>query len=259
MYLRLAFAVAAHLEPEILVVDEVLAVGDADFQRKCLGKMGDVAESGRTVLFVSHNMSAILRLTEETIVLDKGRVIKRAPSAEAVDFYLNRGMSKLGERYWEDDEVPANAAPFRPLAIRVVDKDGVVSDSMRSVDPITIEIDYELEQDITGLRVGYYLNSTRGEAIFTSFDTDSETLFKEYNMRAKGVYTSRCVIPANTLNEGRFVLGVNASSYRVRRYFQDDQALSFSVDASGAPGTHWPEPRPGGVRLPLAWDIQEKG
>ena len=259
MYLRLAFAVAAHLEPEILVVDEVLAVGDADFQRKCLGKMGDVAESGRTVLFVSHNMSAILRLTEETIVLDKGRVIKRAPSAEAVDFYLNRGMSKLGERYWEDDEVPANAAPFRPLAIRVVDKDGVVSDSMRSVDPITIEIDYELEQDITGLRVGYYLNSTRGEAIFTSFDTDSETLFKQYNMRAKGVYTSRCVIPANTLNEGRFVLGVNASSYRVRRYFQDDQALSFSVDASGAPGTHWPEPRPGGVRLPLAWDIQEKG
>lgn len=259
MYLRLAFAVAAHLEPEILVVDEVLAVGDADFQRKCLGKMGDVAESGRTVLFVSHNMSAILRLTEETIVLDKGRVIKRAPSAEAVDFYLNRGMSKLGERYWEDDEVPANAAPFRPLAIRVVDKDGVVSDSMRSVDPITIEIDYELEQDITGLRVGYYLNSTRGEAIFTSFDTDLETLFKEYNMRAKGVYTSRCVIPANTLNEGRFVLGVNASSYRVRRYFQDDQALSFSVDASGAPGTHWPEPRPGGVRLPLAWDIQEKG
>ncbi|NLA79218.1 MAG: ABC transporter ATP-binding protein [Chloroflexi bacterium] len=259
MYLRLAFAVAAHLEPEILVVDEVLAVGDADFQRKCLGKMGDVAESGRTVLFVSHNMSAILRLTEETIVLDKGRVIKRAPSAEAVDFYLNRGMSKLGERYWEDDEVPANAAPFRPLAIRVVDKDGVVSDSMRSVDPITIEIDYELEQDITGLRVGFYLNSTRGEAIFTSFDTDSETLFKQYNMRAKGVYTSRCVIPANTLNEGRFVLGVNASSYRVRRYFQDDQALSFSVDASGAPGTHWPEPRPGGVRLPLAWDIQEKG
>jgi len=259
MYLRLAFAVAAHLEPEILVVDEVLAVGDADFQRKCLGKMGDVAESGRTVLFVSHNMSAILRLTEETIVLDKGKVIKRAPSAEAVDFYLNRGMSKLGERYWEPDEVPANSAPFKPLAIRVVDKDGMVSDNVRSVDPIAIEIDYELEQDITGLRVGYYLNSTRGEAIFTSFDTDSETLFKEYTMRPKGVYTSRCLIPADTLNEGRFVLGVNASSYMVRRYFQDDQALSFSVDASGAPGTHWPEPRPGGVRLPLEWDIHEKG
>jgi lipopolysaccharide transport system ATP-binding protein len=113
MYLRLAFAVAAHLEPEILVVDEVLAVGDADFQRKCLGKMGDVADSGRTVLFVSHNMSAIQRLTQDSIVLDKGKVLLRAPSSEAVDFYLNRGLSKLGERFWEEDEVPVFSAPFR--------------------------------------------------------------------------------------------------------------------------------------------------
>jgi lipopolysaccharide transport system ATP-binding protein len=91
MYLRLAFAVAAHLEPEILVVDEVLAVGDAEFQRKCLGKMSSVAEAGRTVLFVSHNMSAILRLTDETIVLEGGRIAVRAPSAEAVDYYLEAG------------------------------------------------------------------------------------------------------------------------------------------------------------------------
>ena len=97
MYLRLAFAVAAHLEPEILVVDEVLAVGDAEFQKKCLGKMGDVAQQGRTVLFVSHNMSAILRLTQETIVLKKGRLIKRAPTQEAVDFYLASGQAETGE------------------------------------------------------------------------------------------------------------------------------------------------------------------
>jgi len=80
MYLRLAFAVAAHMEPEILVVDEVLAVGDAEFQRKCLGKMSDVASQGRTVLFVSHNMSAILRLTQESILLEKGKLVLRAPS-----------------------------------------------------------------------------------------------------------------------------------------------------------------------------------
>ena len=258
MYLRLAFAVAAHLEPEILVVDEVLTMGDADFQRKSLGKMGDVASSGRTVLFVSHNMSAILRLTQESIVLDKGRVLMRAPSAEAVDFYLNRGLSKLGERYWEEDEIPASSSPFKPLAIRIVDKDGNVSDSVRSVDPITIEIDYELSDDITGLRVGYYLLTPRGEPVFTSFDTDSEELFREYAGRAKGVYASRCVIPANTLNEGRFVLGMNASSYRIKRYFQDDQALSFTVDASGAPGTQWPEPRPGAVRPALDWTINER-
>ena len=259
MYLRLAFAVAAHLEPEILVVDEVLAVGDADFQRKCLGKMGDVADSGRTVLFVSHNMSAILRLTQDSIVLDKGKVLLRAPSAEAVDFYLNRGLSKLGERFWEEDEVPVSSAPFRPLAIRVLDKTGQVSDSVRSVEPIRIEIDYELTEDVTGLRVGYYLFTTRGEPIFTSFDIDSEELFKEYTARSKGIYTSRCTIPADTLNEGRFLLGVNASSYGIRRYFQDDQALSFSVDASGAPGTHWPEPRPGPVRPVLGWEIEQKG
>ena len=91
MYLRLAFAVAAHLEPEILVVDEVLAVGDAEFQRKCLGKMSDVAQEGRTVLFVSHNMSAILRLTEEAIVLDKGQMVMRAATPAAVDYYLSSG------------------------------------------------------------------------------------------------------------------------------------------------------------------------
>src|SRR5512143_1417280 len=116
MYLRLAFAVAAHLEPEILVVDEVLAVGDAEFQRKCLGKMNDVAEQGRTVLFVSHNMSAILRLTQETIVLEKGRLVLRAPSSQAVDFYLSAGHSSDGERTWAADEIPAQAAPFRPVA-----------------------------------------------------------------------------------------------------------------------------------------------
>ncbi|HPT23908.1 MAG TPA: ABC transporter ATP-binding protein [Anaerolineaceae bacterium] len=259
MYLRLAFAVAAHLEPEILVVDEVLAVGDADFQRKCLGKMSDVAQQGRTVLFVSHNMSAIQRLTEESIVLDKGKVLLRAPSAEAVDFYLNRGLSKLGERFWEHDEIPVTAAPFRPLAIRLLDKNNTVSDSVRSVDPITIEIEYQLEAEITGLRVGYYLNTSRGEAVFTSFDTDPHDLFNEYTSRPAGVYLSRCTIPANTLNEGRFSIGINASAYRIKRYFQDDQALSFSVDASGAPGTQWPEPRPGAVRPALDWRIDRKG
>src|SRR5512143_2989275 len=111
MYLRLAFAVAAHLEPEILVVDEVLAVGDAEFQRKCLGKMNDVAQAGRTVLFVSHNMSAILRLTHESIVLEKGRLVLRAPTQEAVDFYLSSGNTDAGVRVWDDDEVPVEAAP----------------------------------------------------------------------------------------------------------------------------------------------------
>src|SRR3990172_1159300 len=126
MYLRLAFSVAAHLEPEILVVDEVLAVGDAEFQRKCLGKMSDVAQAGRTVLFVSHNMSAILRLTEECLVLEQGRLALRAPSAEAVDTYMTSGMAQEGERSWDGDPRVGAAAPFRPLALRVRDSQGRV-------------------------------------------------------------------------------------------------------------------------------------
>jgi lipopolysaccharide transport system ATP-binding protein len=254
MYLRLAFAVAAHLEPEILVVDEVLAVGDAEFQRKCLGKMSDVAQQGRTVLFVSHNMSAILRLTEEALVIDKGRLAMRAPTAQAVDFYLSHGFSQEGKRAWHEDEVPADAHPFLPLEVRVLNAQGVIADTVRSVEPLTIEVEYRLKSDITGLRVGVYLMSTRGEYIFTSFDTDEPEAFEEQAVRRAGHYVSRCTIPADFLNEGRFVIGVNASSFRVKRYFQDEQALSFNVDAAGAPGTHWPEPRMGAVRPRLQWE-----
>ena len=117
MYLRLAFAVAAHLEPEILVVDEVLAVGDAEFQRKCMGKMSDVAHQGRTVLFVSHNMSAILRLTELVLVLDKGKLIMQAPTQEAVDYYLSSGFSRMGERLWSAEDIRPEAAPFQPVGL----------------------------------------------------------------------------------------------------------------------------------------------
>src|SRR5512134_3646932 len=159
MYLRLAFAVAAHLEPEILVVDEVLAVGDAEFQKKCLGKMGDVAQQGRTVLFVSHNMSAILRLTEEAIVLDKGRLIMRSPTQQAVDFYLSSGQAESGQRVWEADDVPAASEPFRPVAIRIKDRGGSVVDTIRSTEPVTIEWEYQINAPITGLRVGMYLNT----------------------------------------------------------------------------------------------------
>ena len=256
MYLRLAFSVAAHLEPEILVVDEVLAVGDAEFQRKCLGKMGDVAQQGRTVLFVSHNMSAILRLTEETLVIDKGRLVYRAPSAKAVDHYLSQGLSKEGERSWRSEEIPQDAAPFKPMSLRVVTNNGTVSDNIRSTEPMSIEFEYKLDASITGLRVGLYLLSTRGEFIFTTFDTDEPEKFDKYSVREAGHYISRCNIPADMLNEGRFVIGVNASSFRVKRYFHDEQALTFNVDAAGAPGMQWPEPRMGQVRPRLDWDIK---
>lgn len=257
MYLRLAFAVAAHLEPEILVVDEVLAVGDAEFQKKCLGKMGDVAQQGRTVLFVSHNMSAILRLTEEAIVLDKGKLLMRGPTQQAVDYYLSSGQSQAGERIWDEDEVSPNATPFRPIAMRLKDQKGKVIDTVRSIEPVTVEMEYILETPLTGLRVGFYLSSMRGEYIVTSFDTDDAGQYEKFSARNAGHYISRCTLPADLLNEGRYSLGVNASSFGVRRYFQDEQALAFNVDISGAPGTQWAEPRQGPIRPRLDWKIEK--
>ncbi len=257
MYLRLAFAVAAHLEPEILVVDEVLAVGDAEFQRKCLGKMGDVAQQGRTVLFVSHNMSAILRLTQEAIVLKKGQLLKRAPTPEAVDFYLSSGQAESGERVWGVDEIPAASEPFKPVAIRIKDRGGNVVDTVRSTEPLTVEWEYQLNAPITGLRVGIYLSTMRGEYVFTAFDTDDAEQFEQFGARRAGRYISRCEIPADFFNEGRYALAVNASSFGVKRYFMDENALSFNVDISGAPGTQWPEPRQGPVRPRLNWKIEK--
>jgi len=154
MQMRLAFSVAAHLEPEILVVDEVLAVGDADFQRKCLGKMQDVSTEGRTVLFVSHNMSAILRLTTEALVLNHGNIVKRAPTSEAVDFYLSEGFAEEGQRIWLADEIPAESEPFHPVAMRVCNQGGAATDTVRSTEPIEIQVEYELFAPLTGLRVG---------------------------------------------------------------------------------------------------------
>jgi lipopolysaccharide transport system ATP-binding protein len=257
MYLRLAFSVAAHLEPEILVVDEVLAVGDADFQRKCLGKMGDVASEGRTVLFVSHNMSAVMGLTREAIVLDQGNLVYRAPTQEAVEFYMSSGFSQTSERRWQADEIPAEAAPFKPVALRVIDPRGHRSDTVRSIEPLTVEMAYELSDAIQGLRVGIYLQTVRGELVFVSFDTDTRDVFDRYATRPAGKYVSRCQIPADIFNEGQYVLGMNASSFKVKRFFQDEHALSFTVDAAGAPGKQWAEVRIGTIRPRLNWRIEE--
>lgn len=257
MYMRLAFAVSAHLEPEILVVDEVLAVGDAEFQRKCLGKMSDVASEGRTVIFVSHNMSAIQRLTQECIILDKGNMVLRARTPEAVDYYLTNDFSASGERKYLQSEIPASAHPFKPIAVRVKNSAGVTTDNLLSVEPVIIEVEYELDMNITGLRIGIYLMTSRGEYIFTTFDTDDPEKFDTYSARKTGHYISSCTIPANTFNEGRFVIGINASSYMVKRYFADERAMNFNINTTGAPGMHWVEIRQGPLRPMLDWRIEE--
>jgi len=208
------------------------------------------------VLFVSHNMSAILRLTEETIVLERGQLVMRAPTTQAVDHYMSSGFAETGERVWQAEEVPLDAKPFRPQALRVRDVRGTIVDVVRSTEPVSVEVEYTLEAPIQGLRLGLYLMSMRGEQVFTSFDTDDPEMYSQFSVREAGHYISRCAIPADMLNEGRYAIGLNASSYRVKRFFQDENALTFTVDAVGAPGKQWSEPRMGLVRPRLDWEIE---
>ena len=180
----------------------------------------------------------------------------RDVSSEAVDYYLSAGHAKAGERIWKEDEIPSSASPFQPLALRLRDKRGQVIDTVRSTEAVTIEMEYRLSSSISGLRIGLYLNTARSESVLTSFDTDDPTTFEKYTNRSAGRYISRCTLPADTLNQGRYSLGVNASSYRIQRYFQDEQALDFNVDGAGAPGMQWPEPRPGVIRPRMQWTIE---
>jgi lipopolysaccharide transport system ATP-binding protein len=258
MYLRLAFAVAAHLDPEILLVDEVLAVGDAEFQRKCLGKMSEVSEEGRTVLFVSHNMSAILNLTREAILLERGRLVEHGPTEQVVDRYLASGFSQTGERIWSAAEVPPSATPFRPSALRALTAGGEVADTLRSVEPITLELEYQLADDIQGLRIGLVITTTRGEVLLTTFDTDTVDHFERYAVRPAGRYRNKCILPADFLNAGQYAVTVIASAFKIKRYFREDAALTFTVDPTGAPGAHWPEARPGPARPRLEWAIERR-
>src|SRR3990172_10019915 len=140
MYVRLAFSVAAHLEPEIMLVDEVLAVWDAEFQKRCLGRMEDFSDAGRTVLFVSHNLSAISQLCDRALLLDGGRVVRDGPSAELVVFYLQTVGGTESARSWTDlDSAPGNDL-VRMTSARVVDENGSVLDSADVRRPVGIEI-----------------------------------------------------------------------------------------------------------------------
>ncbi|HYY41819.1 MAG TPA: polysaccharide ABC transporter ATP-binding protein, partial [Pyrinomonadaceae bacterium] len=174
MYLRLAFAVAAHLEPEILLVDEVLAVGDARFQRKCLDKMQAVGEQGRTVLFVSHNMPAITRLCPRTILLDGGKVLSDGPSHRVVSTYLNSGLGTTAARTWPDIESAPGDEIVRLCAVRVCNEAGEVADALDIRRPIRIEMEFAVLTGGHKLAPNYHFFNEEGVYVFVSGDTDPD-------------------------------------------------------------------------------------
>jgi lipopolysaccharide transport system ATP-binding protein len=251
MQVRLAFAVAAHLEPEILIVDEVLAVGDAAFQRKCLGKMGDVTGEGRTVLFVSHNMSVVSRLCDRGIWMEAGRVAAEGPMEDVVRQYL--GSSLAGTAGFEATKL--EAAPGNELirlrGVRVKDHAGRLTSSVDGRHPVFVEIEYVILR-ASPVRTSFRLATAEGVILFTSTDVDDEG--RHGRNREPGVYVSRCEIPRRLLKRGMYFVTVMSDISMVRVNFHLENVVSFSVDVIEA---ILEDNRRGVVSPAFSWDVEK--
>ena len=255
MYLRLAFAVAAHLEPEILLVDEVLAVGDARFQRKCLNKMQEVGQQGRTVLFVSHNMPAVTRLCERTILLGEGRVICDGPSHDVVGVYLNSGLGTTACREWPDiNKAPGNDI-VRLSAVRVHSQNGGTSGAVDIRNPVGIDMDFEVLQSGTVLVPNFHFYNEEGVYVFIAHDCDPAW---RHRPRPAGKFTSTAWIPGNLLAEGSLIVGAAVSTHNpLAVHFYERDAVAFQVidgvEGDSARGDYGGR-MPGVVRPMLRWE-----
>jgi lipopolysaccharide transport system ATP-binding protein len=228
MHMRLAFAVAAHLEPEVLLVDEVLAVGDARFQRKCLNKMEDVGHEGRTVLFVSHNMPAVTRLCPRAIMLDGGVVLSDGPSYEVVGAYLNSGLGTTAAREWPDPAKAPGNEVARLRAVRVRAGDGRVCDAADIRRPVGVEMEFDVLEPGHVLVPNYHFFNEEGLYLFVTHELDTRW---RREARAAGRYASTVWIPGNFLAEGTLIVGAALSSYEPTPvvHFYERDAVAFQV------------------------------
>ena len=226
MYLRLAFAVAAHLEPEILIVDEVLAVGDADFQRKCVGKMSEVAGHGRTVLFVSHNMGAVVKLCDRALVMSEGRNVYEGPARDAVQAYLSMGVVDVAERRFEEDGPGDDTVRLRRISVmQGSDRSAVTRVDIRY--PFRIEMEYEAREDFPEFTVHLILHDDEGSYVFHS----TLSLSGEHLIRTpRGRYVAACELPGGALNAGHYWIGTHGHIPYGPWPWSQDRALRFEVE-----------------------------
>ncbi len=252
MYVRLAFAVAAHLEPEILLVDEVLAVGDAAFQRKCIGKMGDVAREGRTVLFVSHNMHAIKNLCTKSVLLDQGLVTYSGPVAEAVEKYLQNVSPDLsGDTVAQFIRSLPKDNVFRYCGISLT-QDDVPVHQVDNSKPLHITVDYEVMQKTRGLRIYFDLCDIEGTLLFRSFNDENEDSIP---LVEPGRYRSTAIIPGDFLSPITYQIIVRATIFNVRTF--EPKAgiiLKIGVERLGrANKAYFSEPLRGKISPSIDW------
>lgn len=255
MYLRLAFAVAAHLEPEILIVDEVLAVGDAKFQKKCMDKMDDVGHEGRTVLFVSHNMYAISMLCKRAVLLDQGRVLKDGPSQDVVNMYLSSGITMTAIREWHDRQSAPGSSIAWLRSVSVRTEDGQIAETVDIQQSVLVEMEYEVLQEGHVLLPNFHFYNENGVRAFQSNDIDPQWRKRP---RPAGKYKSSVLIPGNFLSEGKLFIGaalITLAPFMSHFYERDVVAFHVleSTNGDNARGDYT-DPMGGVVRPLLKWN-----
>jgi lipopolysaccharide transport system ATP-binding protein len=254
MYVRLAFAVAAHLEPEILIVDEVLAVGDVSFQRKCLNKMEDVRQHGRTILFVSHNMQAVTRLCERAILISHGSIQHDAPASETAGKYLLESARTPAERKWSEPMAAPGDDVVRLRRVRIRDEAGASVESIDIRRTFGVELVYEVLEDTRPLHPSLAFQNESGTCVFFTQDLDPAWRKRP---RPRGTFTSVAWVPGNLLSEGVLLVSVSIGTpdpLKNHLYARDAVALHIvdSFESDSARGD-WDGPIPGVIRPLLRW------
>jgi lipopolysaccharide transport system ATP-binding protein len=256
MYVRLAFGVAAHLDSEILLVDEVLAVGDAAFQRKCMGRMDAVSRAGRTVLFVSHNMGAISSLCDRAILLDAGRVAHEGHAVETILRYYNQtGDSPFQCAFDRDDRYVGDG--FAQLLEGAIETpDGKGAGQFDLGEAVVVSMRFRIKEDRDVIPVpNFHFFSSDGTYAFVSAPEGMAPM-------KPGTYETKCHLPPNLLNDGAYFVGLAVTSYSAvdhMVHFFERTALSFSVRDPMEPGGiryGYVGPIPGLVRPQLAWSFE---
>lgn len=254
MYVRLAFSVAAHLEPEILMMDEVLAVGDAAFQQKCLDKMHDIRQQGRTILFVSHDMAAITRLCKRVVLLESGKIVADGVPGEIVNHYLNSRLKTGASREWNNTEAPGDrVVSLKRVSVR--DQNGELISAVDIRKTFAIELTYEVHEAGHTLVPVIELYNQEGIEIFSSHDTSVDWRRRP---KAVGTYDSTVWIPGNLLAEGSFVAHVSIMSHvpATVLHAHELNAVAFQIIDSPAGDSargDYVGPMPGAVRPLLEW------
>ena len=254
MYVRLAFAVAAHLDPDVLIVDEVLAVGDVGFQRKCLGKMQDVAGHGRAVVFVSHNLAAVTSMCRSAVQIEGGRVVDSGETSNVVMQYLARQADARQSGVWKTGEGPGDE-DLRLVSVKVLDARGEAAGSVSTAEPFKVRMEFDVFRTDDALCVGFDLAAGDGTVVLRSYQTDLEP--SEWPRLAEGRRVLECTIPAGLLNGGRHTVLPRVSLHCVRWIVDSGSAIGFEVHMDHAVSPYGQFVRPGVVAPTLDWRLVE--